>query len=424
VTGADDQVNNGRFMRRLPKPVAVVTVLAALAMAACSSGGSGSKRGSGQGANRATGTPLTLGFLNMENAPLGSFPAVREGAEAAVRHVNEDLGGVANHPIQLEMCTTDGTTEASRLCATKLVAKHPVAVVGGIDLGAFGSLGVFDDAQLPYVGSSPTVGDELTLGGSYQFTGGTFAELLAEADYAITKLGAKKIAIVHVDLPGLLSTVVDAADFVLRRRGATDVKVVAEKADVADFAPALTAATRGRPDAILVVFPPQSCSRIMAARASLAITVPTFYPGACADREVVDAAGAAADQAWFGSGFLPVDDSNDGDVATYRRFAGDGRTAGQSVLRQAGFSTVMNLRRLLGEAGGASADAASLRTKLEESGSHPNFMAHEFSCDRHQLPLMQAVCNPWVRLLQLKSGRFRDAAGEWVTGAELVKLFG
>ena len=410
-------------MRRLVSPVALLLAVVALATPGCSGGSSGDGDAA-PGANRATGVPLPVGFVNMEDAPLGSFPAVREGAEAAVRHVNENLGGVSNRPIRLEVCTTNGTPESSQSCATTLVAKRPVAVLGGIDLGAVSSLPVFADAGIPYVGSSPTVGEELTLPGSYQFTGGTVAELLAEADYAITKLGAEKIAILHVDLPGLLSTVVDAADFVLRRRGATDVEIVAEKADAADFAPALTAATRGRPDAILVVFPPQSCARVMQARSALGITAPTFYPGACADRAVVDAAGPAGQDAWFGSGFFPVDDSTHDDVAVYRRSGGTGgRQPGQSVLAQAGFSAVMNLERLLEDSGGPTANAEALVQKLE-SGSHPNFMAHEFKCDHRQLPLMRAVCNPWVRMLQFRSGRFHDVVGEWVTGADLVKLFG
>jgi branched-chain amino acid transport system substrate-binding protein len=51
-------------------------------------------------------------------------------------------------------------------------------------------------------------------------------------------------------------------------------------------------------------------------------------------------------------------------------------------------------------------------------------MAHPYTCDRKQVSLMSAVCNPNVRLLQYKGGRFVDLTGGWVSGAELVKLFG
>ena len=37
---------------------------------------------------------------------------------------------------------------------------------------------------------------------------------------------------------------------------------------------------------------------------------------------------------------------------------------------------------------------------------------------------MTAVCNPYVRILQYKEGRFADVIGDWVNGADLVKLFG
>ena len=52
------------------------------------------------------------------------------------------------------------------------------------------------------------------------------------------------------------------------------------------------------------------------------------------------------------------------------------------------------------------------------------FMAHTYTCDRRQVSLLTAVCNPYVRLLQYKGGRFVDVTGDWVSGAELVKLFG
>jgi hypothetical protein len=51
-------------------------------------------------------------------------------------------------------------------------------------------------------------------------------------------------------------------------------------------------------------------------------------------------------------------------------------------------------------------------------------MAHSYTCDRKQVSLLSAVCNPYVRLLQFKGGKFTDLTGSWVSGAELVKLFG
>ncbi len=386
--------------------------MAALLLAACSGGDD--EPASPGGRNPATGPPIVVGLINQEDAPVGSFPEVRRSAEAAARYVNEELGGVDGRPIKLETCTTRGTPESSQACANQLVGKQPVAVLGGIDLGAAASLPVLQRAGIPYVGSSPTLAEELNSPASFMLAGGTVADLLGQADYALNTLKAKRVAAVYVDLPGLLTTVVQASDVVLRTKGATSVKTVAEKADAADFTVALTSANNSNPDVIFVVFPAQSCARIMQARQALGIKAKMFYPGACAAQSVVDAAGGGAEGAYFGSGFLPFGDPSP-DVVVWRE-----QIKATSVLSQAGFSVVMNLYKLLDEADGLT--PAAVTDRLKAAKGHANFMGHDYTCDRKQLPLLSSVCNPFVRILQYRGGRFDDVIGQWVSGAALLKL--
>jgi len=356
-------------------------------------------------------------MINQENAPIGSFPEVRQAAEAAVAHVNDDLGGVNGRPMKLEVCMTTGTPESSAACANKLVAKRPVAVLGGVDLGAAASTPVFEKAGIPYVGGTPALGEELTSPAAWMLAGGTVADLLGQATYALDTLKVKKVGALYVDLPGVLTTVVGAADIVLRARGVTDVKLVAAGADAADFAPSLKAATAGNPEVVLVVFPAQSCARIMSAARALSVKARMLYPSACASQAVVDAAGPAAENSYFASGYLPFDDPSD-EVATWKSKA---RVTKPSALSQAGFSVAMNLYGLLKE--GADSPAG-ITARLQATVDHPGFMAHSYTCDRKQVSLMEAVCNSNVRLLQYKGGRFGDVTGTWVNGAGLVKLFG
>jgi branched-chain amino acid transport system substrate-binding protein len=388
-----------------PLPMTLLAVAALLA-AACSSGGG--KEGDGA---------IVLGMVNQEDAPVGSFPEVREAAQAAVDHVNDDLGGVNGRRIRLEVCRTAGTPESSAACANQLVGKRPVAVLGGVDLGAAASLPVFERAGIPYVGGTPALGDELTSPAAWMLAGGLVADLLGQADYALNTLKVKRVGALYVDLPGLLSTVITAAEVVLRARGVTDVKLVAASADAADFAPPLKAATAGNPDVVVVLFPAQACARVMSAARSLRVRARMFYPSACASQAVVDAAGPAAEDAYFASSYLPFDDPSP-EVATWKAEA---RVTKPSALSQAGFAVAMNVYGLLKD--GADSPAA-VTAKLRESVNRPGFMAHPFTCDRRQVPLLSAVCNPHVRLLQYKGGRFSDVTGSWVSGAELVRLFG
>jgi branched-chain amino acid transport system substrate-binding protein len=387
------------------KRLAVLVVAGVLA-AACGGGGDGK-----------ADNAVVLGMITQEDAPIGSFPEAREAAQAAVAHINEDLGGINGRPLRLEVCRTTGSPESSAACANSLLEKKPVAVLGGVDLGAGASLPVFENAGIPYIGGTPALGEELTSAAAWMLAGGVVGDLLGMADYALDTLKIKKVGALYVDLPGVLTTVIAAAEVVLRSKGVTDVKLVAASADTADFAAPLKAATAGNPDAVIVLFPAQTCARIMSAARSLRVTAKLFYTSACASQAVVDAAGPAAENAYFASGYLPFDDPSP-EVATWKAEA---KVSKPSALSQAGFSVVMDTYSLL--KGGADTPAAVI-TELRATQQRPGYMAHPYTCDRKQVSLLGAVCNANVRLLQFRGGKFADITGGWVNGADLVKLFG
>jgi branched-chain amino acid transport system substrate-binding protein len=384
-------------------------VLTTLAVTACSSGSSPAGPTAGPG--------LTLGFVNMEGSPAGSFPEATAGARAAVAHVNEDLGGVAGRQLRLSTCKTDGTPESSQGCAQQLLADKPLAVVGGIDLGADASVPVVAAANVPYVTGSPTLAGELTTPGSYAFTGGTAADLLGLGDYLISTKHVKSIHVLHEDLPGLLNAAISAAGDIFKAKNVGDVKLVAEKADAADFAPALTAASSGNPDAIIVVFPAQACARILQAAQALGVRSAMYYPGVCASRGVVGGAGDVLSRAYFASGYLPVGPSGgDEDLAAFRDRV---PLAQRSPVSEAAFSAVLNLARLVDT---GAVDPAALAAKLKATRDQPNALAHPYTCDGKQIPLLAAVCDSHIRLLQYRSGEFVDVVGRWFTGAKLNEL--
>lgn len=353
----------------------------------------------------------------MEGSPAGSFPEAGLGARAAVDYVNDDLGGIDGRPLQLSSCKTDGTPESSQSCAQRVLAAKPVAVVGGIDLGADASVPVVVGAGVPYVTGSPTLTGELTTPGAHAFTGGTAADLLAIGSYLIERKHVKSIHVIHEDLPGLLNAAISAAGDIFRAKKVSDVKLVAEKADAADFAPALTAANAGNPEAIIVVFPAQACSRIMRAAQALGVKAQMYYPGACASPGVVGTAGAGLERTFFASGYLPVGESGGG--AEAEAFRKGVPKEQRSPVSEAAFSAVLNLAHLMD---GGAVDAAKLKAKLPFTRDEPNVLAHPYTCDRLQLPLLGSVCNSNVRLLQYRNGAFVDVLGEWFTGAKLNEL--
>lgn len=400
------------------RALAVLAAVMVLATA-CSSGGSSRPPAAAQ----AKGPPLVVGMINMEDSPLGSFPEVPQGARAAVRYVNDELGGVGGRPLQLEVCTTTGTPESSQGCANQLLSKRPVAVLGGVDLGARASLPVLEQAAIPYVGATPTLLDEMSSSGSFMLRGGIAGDLLGEASYITGTLKAKRVSVVHIDLPGLLTQAAEAGKQILRSKGVTDVQVLAEKADAADFTSVMSAANSNHPDVILAVFPAQGCSRIMQAKVALGIRAKMFYPSVCAAQGVIDAAGGGADGAYFATGYLPYTDAADKDVALYTAKLSQygGRGARPSVLSQSGFGVTMDLTTLLGEVTGELTPVA-LTTRLKAASHHQSFMAHSYTCNGRQVAILSSICDVHVRLVQYQAGRFTDVVGDWVTGGDLFDL--
>src|SRR5438552_15808997 len=153
---------------------AVALAVTGLVAAGCSSSGSSSSTGSGTAtsgsssaaadagsgssvfgtAKKATGTPYVFGMINDETGAV-TFPEARQGAIAAANYVNNYLGGINGHPIQIDNCTGDGTPATAARCANQLAAQHPMAILGAADVGAPASIPIYQHANLAYLGGIP-----------------------------------------------------------------------------------------------------------------------------------------------------------------------------------------------------------------------------------------------------------------------------
>src|SRR3954468_4415472 len=96
-------------------------------------------------ADKASGTPIVLGLLNIESGPV-TFPEYRQAAESAVKYINDYKGGIGGRPVQIISCATDGQPATSGRCAGQIADKNPTAILGGADTGAPGAFKVWQQA--------------------------------------------------------------------------------------------------------------------------------------------------------------------------------------------------------------------------------------------------------------------------------------
>ena len=151
-------------------------------------------------AKKATGTPYVFGMINDETGAV-TFPEGRQGAIAAMNYVNNYLGGINGHPIQIDSCTGDGTPATAARCANQLVAKKPIAILGAADVGAPASIPIYAPANLAYLGGIPFTPVPATAPNSIQFWSVSVGDNAAAAVYAGKTLGVKSVAIVYFSNP-------------------------------------------------------------------------------------------------------------------------------------------------------------------------------------------------------------------------------
>jgi len=78
-------------------------------------------------------SPIYIGWVNQQGGQQVIGPAATDGADLAVKYVNDQLGGIDGHPVKLKSCFIKSAEEEGTSCAQKLGNDKTVPV---IDMGA------------------------------------------------------------------------------------------------------------------------------------------------------------------------------------------------------------------------------------------------------------------------------------------------
>lgn len=370
---------------------------------------------------RPTGEPIDLGFISMENSPAGSYPTARQGAVAAAEYINNELGGVNGRPINIEACISNASPESSRACANKFVQSGKVAVLSGIDYGADGSVAVLSAAELPYIAVAPISPTELTAPTAVSFVGGSLGQYGGMAIYIGRDIKAKKVRAVMADVPAARTAVDMFIRPLLSQNGVTDFEPIYENPAAADFTPALTRATDGNPDAVIIAQGPPACGRIMQATDGLGLpSEKFFYPSICASNDSLETGGSGAQNSYFVTEYV-LPGSDDPEVETFsnamKKYQNE---APIDPATQGGFTMMMNLYNQLGNLQGEITPAAILST-LKAATNEPNFMSAPYTCSSPQVPGLTAICNANIRIIQYTGSSFEDVGGGYVDTAAAIR---
>jgi branched-chain amino acid transport system substrate-binding protein len=391
--------------------VGTIVVLAVFGAAGCgsddSSGDSGSSAKSSGPDKTPKGDPIVL-YDVTDTSGAGSISAVLkqfpDAEQAAVDHVNKDLGGVDGRPFKLVKCDSKADPAATTACANQAVQDKALAKVGLSVLWDNGNK-VFAKAGI-VSHNAPVTASDSTSPTSFPFGGGAASEWPGEVQYWGTKMGAKHgVTLADDNAQGQVN--VDLMK-------AQAAKIPGFKLDVvrlkigADPTPSVARVVGLKPD---VVFTAAAGSAAVAVYR--AFQQQGFKPdkivntGATVDQETffskVDQ--SAVDGSYYSYEFETYDDTSNADVKEYldamKKYS---KVEGKSEFYQWGFADVMTVYDIAKKIGGAKLTQKSYLDYFKNIEGEKVFMGGELS-KKSAPPAAPQIIQPTIRIVQYKGGK-------------------
>ena len=257
--------------------------------------------------------PIKIGLL----LPLSGSAAfdgqnARNGAELAVKHINDNGGLLGGHPLELIIEDTATDPAQATSAAEKLINKdNVVALVGAFNSSSTGAvMPIAKKYEIPLV-SAISTSPKLTEEGNIWFfraVGTSQYFVKAFAKTVFQELGVKNIAYIFENGDWGRNSVNEFSKMVTVLGGNNLTKQVVNEGDV-DLYTQLTVIKNSNPDAIYAVSNLANAVRIALQARELGITVPIIGEGAWPSPDFFKNAGQAADGIYGIVEYLPEIDT-------------------------------------------------------------------------------------------------------------------
>jgi branched-chain amino acid transport system substrate-binding protein len=367
----------------------------------------------------ASGSPVVFGMINIQSNAGADFPEVAQAAQAAVKYVNAYGGGLDGHPIKLNVCVTDGSPATSVQCANKLIAQHPVAILGGTDLASGATLPLYKKAGLDMFGGVDLTPAEASAPNSLIFNDVAQSGNSDIGVYAVKTLHAKNVAVIALgDTQG--TSQAKAFELPAVQASGGTAKLVTVPPSQADASSSVASALGSSPAAILLEDPSQ-CVSLLSSLKSLGNAKPVLSIDPCSAPSVVKAAAGGANGMYW---FEPYQDlfaaAQTHDVTLTKAILGKYAPANIEVDSPAlaGLSTVMNIWSAFKSTPTSKLTSAYMMKTLK-AGTHPAFLSTSYDCSSNPVRKEPAICSAKEFLYQIKGTTPTLLAKDYTAGANL-----
>ena len=364
------------------KILATIAIAMALGLTACASDPSdkpsGSDSGSGSDAEidaaiaaapegtfageKAAGDPVKVGLLSSEGG-LVDMTDSRMGAEAAVEYANANLGGLAGHEIDLQICKYHEEDPSSMTkCANELVQSDVVAVVSqATGLGAQ-VVPIITQAGLSYSSYSGNSPAEMATPGSFLWTGGTPAIATTMAKVAAAD-GVKKFTLYVIDT-GEVTAQMQALSTPIFAAAGVELQVTPIPIGQPDTSPQVAAGLESNPEAVAIIGDASTCTSVLKGLETVGSDATKYLIQPCTDPAVGEAVPNAYDGSYLvtAGGATGSDDEGKAYRAIMATYSPDAPTSGQAPT---GYQSMLGFIRTVNA--GISGDTIDCR---DDQGGH------------------------------------------------------
>ena len=359
------------------------------------------------GTGKASGKPIVIGIYTPADNATFTAPELIDGAQAAVKYVNNTLDGLGGRPIKLVSCKSDYTVPGLTACANQLFQQNPLIIIPGPDASAFSVQGTFDASGIPLIGGASFTPPEYTSKSRAVFNGFSASLFPAMVHFAVAKLHAKKLTTMSVDVPS--NTIIKSIfmDPIAATNGLPKPDFIAVPVGSADLTSFVAAALEKKPDVLLPFGLP--CLPFFQAYQSLGSHVPVILPDNCSDSKTLKQAGAQANGMYFvslynGQQITPKDP----DVKIYaKQMKKYAKGVADTSFSRSAFGTIMNIHKLLGSTDPNTLTHASVLAAFKGASKQPNFLNTPYDCVSPPVPKYPAICAGSAFLMRQVNGKVK-----------------
>ncbi|GAB2982907.1 ABC transporter substrate-binding protein [Amycolatopsis acidiphila] len=278
----------GSTQRRVRAVVPALLAATVLVLSACSGGSSNSAADTADTTaalgtpDKATGTPVTLGMISDGKGTAIDQSAEIQGAQAAVGYINDYLGGLGGHPIDLKVCETKNSPAQATDCANQMVSAKVSGVVAGTLAEADQVISVLSAAKIPAFFSQAASKLGLSTPGVFSMTN-AINYFSTPAAYA-KQQGYQKATMVVIDVPGA-SGPAKQIGTLLFGNAKIAYNVVPIAPGTADMTPQIQAAEGDSPQMYVLLGDATFCSSAIKALRTLGVNATIAASETCVSKD-------------------------------------------------------------------------------------------------------------------------------------------